>query len=178
VTQKRVGIFGGTFDPPHVGHLLVALDALDLLALDRVVFVPAATQPLKESQPSEASSAHRLAMTELMIGDEPSLVVDPIEVVRGGLSFTVDTLRTMADRSPDDERVLLVGSDVASTLAQWREPEEIKRLANVTVIPRGRRIDVSSTEIRARVREGRSIRGFVTDSVRVYIETHGLYRQG
>ena len=208
----RVGILGGTFDPPHVGHLLMALDALDVLALDRVVLVPAATQPLKAGD-VHSSAEHRLGMTRLLVADEPDLEVDAIEIERGGLSFTIDTLTQFAVRSPGDERYLLVGADVARTFSRWREPDAIQRLATVAVWRRGddaggrgggggggggegshggvspkaadgalawvsvpgRRIDVSSSEIRERVRTGRSIRGFVPEAVREYIDAAGLY---
>jgi nicotinate-nucleotide adenylyltransferase len=184
----RVGILGGTFDPPHIGHLLLAADAIDALALERVVYVPTGVQPLKIGEVI-ASPGERLAMTELLVGDAAALTVDPIEIDRPGLSFTVDTLREMGRRSPGDARVLLLGADAARTIARWREPEEVSRLAEVVVLCRGeesappgfrtvssRRVDVSSTEVRARVRAGRSIRGFVPDAVREYIARTGLYR--
>ncbi len=190
----RVGILGGTFDPPHVGHLFAALDAVDALALDRVVFIPAALQPLKAGE-IVAPAEHRLAMTRLLVGDDPMLGVDAMEIERGGLSFTVDTLQVFSERAPTDERFLLLGSDVARTLARWREPERVARLATVAVLRRGdddlsddlgpnylrvstRRIDVSSSEIRDRVRARRSIRGFVPERVRTYIYETGLYGAG
>jgi nicotinate-nucleotide adenylyltransferase len=188
----RLGIFGGTFDPPHVGHLLVASDAIDQLGLDRLVFVPAAVQPLKTGvMAAVASPADRLAMTELSVGDDPRLSVDPVEIDRGGLSFTIDTLSTFAQRAPGVERFLLLGADTWETFPRWRESEAVMRLATVVVLQRGeiappgnapvvlatRRVDVSSTEIRARVRAGQSIRGFVPDAVRGYIERTGLYRE-
>jgi nicotinate-nucleotide adenylyltransferase len=188
----RLGIFGGTFDPPHIGHLLVASDAIDQLGLDRLVFIPTAVQPLKTGvRATVASPADRLEMTRLMAGDDPRLSADPIEVDRGGLSFTVDTLATLAHRSPGDERFLLLGADTWETFPRWREPEAVMRLTTVVVLQRGdvtpttapplvlstRRVDVSSTEVRSRVRDGRSIRGFVPDAVRAYIERTGLYQE-
>jgi nicotinate-nucleotide adenylyltransferase len=189
----RIGIFGGTFDPPHVGHLLAASDAYEALGLDRVLFVPAAAQPLKSA--IAASPADRLAMVERLVGDDPRFAVDPIEIERGGLSFTVDTLRALRDRWKSDGAlalVLLLGADAAATLPQWREPAEVAALAEVVVMRRGgeshttvadsflaidtRRVDISSTEIRARVRAGRSIRGFVPEPVAAYIEGRRLYR--
>jgi nicotinate-nucleotide adenylyltransferase len=186
----RIGIFGGTFDPPHVGHLLAASDAFEVLKLDRVVWVPAAGQPLKSA--IVAPSADRLAMVQALIGDDARFTVDPIEIERGGLSFTVETLRALHERwSPDASLalVLLLGADAAATLPQWREPEEVMRLAEVVVLRRGdrdtvamgraidtRTVDVSSTEIRARVRAGQSIRGFVPEPVAAYIEGRRLYR--
>jgi nicotinate-nucleotide adenylyltransferase len=188
----RIGIFGGTFDPPHVGHLLAASDAYDALGLDRIVFVPAAAQPLKSA--IVASPADRLAMVERLVGGDPRFAVDPIEIERGGLSFTVDTLRALRDRWKADGAlalVLLLGADAAATLPQWREPGEVASLAEVVVMRRAgggdspvtvgratdtRRVDVSSTEIRARVRAGKSIRGFVPEPVAAYIEGRRLYR--
>ena len=210
----RLGIFGGTFDPPHVGHLLAASDAIEHLTLDRLVFVPAAVQPLKAGR-ATASAAHRLAMVRLTVGDDPRLETDSIEVDRDGLSYTVDTLREFARRVPSAERYFLVGADVLASFAQWRDPQTVLDLATLAVLTRRadagegraggaagadeqrpnaarsnvgsllqqrstfvptRRIDVSSTEIRDRVRSGRSIHGFVTDAVGEYITAHGLYR--
>jgi nicotinate-nucleotide adenylyltransferase len=186
----RLGIFGGSFDPPHVGHLLVVADALDALGLDGLVFVPAAVQPLKAGQ-TAAPPQHRLAMVRLLVGDDPRLSVDPIEIEREGLSYTVDTLAAFAGRYPDAERFFLVGTDVLGSFGQWRDPEQVLRLATIAVmkrqgesgpIPDGavsietRRVDVSSTEIRDRVRVGRTIRGFVPEAVAAYIAAHRLYR--
>ena len=209
----RLGIFGGTFDPPHVGHLLAASDAIEHLTLDRLVFVPAAVQPLKAGR-ATASAAHRLAMVRLTVGSDPRLETDSVEVDRDGLSYTVDTLREFARRVPSAERYFLVGADVLASFAQWRDPQTVLDLATLAVLTRRadagegraggaagadeqrpnaarslvdalarrstvvptRRIDVSSTEIRDRVRSGRSIHGFVTDTVGEYITAHGLYR--
>ncbi len=195
-------MLGGTFDPPHVGHLVVAADALDALGVDRVVFVPTGAQPFKGNS-IWASPAARLAMTRLAVGDDPCLAVDAIEIDRGGLSYTVDTLREWARRSPGDRRFLLLGADAARSIGKWRDPLTVLDLAELVVLRRGdfeadevehwlprtpagtvppyrvldaRRIDVSSTEIRVRVQAGRSIRGFVPDAVREYIEHHLLYR--
>lgn len=192
----RLGIFGGTFDPPHVGHLLAASDAIEHLALDRLVFVPAAIQPLKASRET-ASGADRLAMVRLTVGGDPRLETDSVELDRDGLSYTVDTLRDFARRFPSADRFFLVGCDVLSTFAQWRDPRGVLELATLAIVTRSpdadvmemdeelarrvtpvptRRVDVSSTEIRDRVRLGRSIHGFVTDAVAEYISSHGLYR--
>lgn len=190
----RLAFFGGSFDPPHVGHLLVAQDAFEQLALDRLVVIPAATQPLKSAEVTPA--AQRLEMTRLTFGDDPRFEVSDVEVRRGGVSFTVDTLEHFAARHPHAERFLLLGADVLATFGQWREPARVLSLARPVVLVRHsdeaeqpaelagarvlklatRRVDVSSTEIRARVRSGRSIRGFVTDSVAALIERDGLYR--
>lgn len=204
----KVGIFGGTFDPPHVGHLLVASDACDALELDRLVFVPNARQPLKTGA-HQSLPEDRLAMVRLAVASDPRFEVDPLEVERGGVSYSVDTLEAMAERGPDDERFFLVGADVGATFSQWKAPRRIAALARLAVLDRtvdgsdvatteestraafaaatgpeipppvmlrSRRVDVSSTEIRARVREGRSIHGFVPDAVARFIHERGLYR--
>ena len=186
----RLGIFGGSFDPPHVGHLLVVADALDSLELDRVVFVPAGIQPLKAGQ-AVADPTHRLAMVRLLVGADARFAVDPIEIDREGLSYTVETLAAFAERHPQSERFFLVGTDVLASFGQWREPERVVRLATVAVMERDgepaplpdgairvatRRVDVSSTEIRERVRRGRTIRGFVPEAVEAYIASQRLYR--
>jgi nicotinate-nucleotide adenylyltransferase len=188
----RLGIFGGTFDPPHIGHLLAAVDAVERLTLDRLVLVPARVQPLKlESKVGDAK--HRLAMARLLVEGDERFAVDPLEIERAGLSFSVDTLRTFAERYPSDERFFLIGADVLRTFERWREPAEVLRLATMVVMTRedgtpagvmpegaraipSRRIDVSSTEIRARASAGRSLHGFVPDSIAAYIAANGLYR--
>jgi nicotinate-nucleotide adenylyltransferase len=190
----RLGIFGGSFDPPHVGHLLAAVDAFDALELQRLVFVPASTQPLKAGL-SAVPAQHRLAMVELLIKGDARFEADAVEIHRAGLSYTVDTLRTFAQRFPRAERFFLVGQDAMATFGAWRDPDQILMLAQLAILrraggqdqsepalPRGtialptRLVDVSSTEIRERVRSGKSIRGFVPDSVAEYIETERLYR--
>ncbi|HTK48734.1 MAG TPA: nicotinate-nucleotide adenylyltransferase [Gemmatimonadaceae bacterium] len=188
----RLGVYGGTFDPPHLGHLLPVLDAAERLELDGVRFVPAAVQPLKAGR-STASAADRLAMTELLVRGFPGFTVDPAEIDRAGLSFTVDTLASLAVRFPGAELFLLLGADAFSLFEQWRAPERVRAMATVVVMTRGaeapavqsmpgvqvlqtRRVDISSTELRARVRDGRTIRGFVPDAVAEYVAEHRLYR--
>jgi nicotinate-nucleotide adenylyltransferase len=185
----RIGLLGGSFDPPHVGHLLIASDAVDALGLDRLVLVPAANQPLKQGQ--HAPAEHRLAMARLLVAGDSRFDVDPVEIERGGLSYTVDTLTEFAARHPGAERFFLVGADVLDSFERWREPGRILELATVAVMQRNgdsvalregmvavptRRVDVSSTEIRARLRAGLPVRGFVTEGVAAYIATHRLYR--
>ena len=190
----RIGLLGGSFDPPHLGHLLAAGDAHEALALDALVFIPAAVQPLKAGQVG-ASSAQRLAMTQLLVGDDPRFEVSSVEIDRGGLSYTVDTLRTLAAAWPSAELYWLVGADVLESFAKWKEPAAIMALATLVVMQRAggespnlallpghprllatRRIDISSTEIRERVRQEKSIRGFVPEAVAAYISAERLYR--
>lgn len=185
----KIGIFGGTFDPPHLGHFLAAVDAAESLALDRVIWVPAAQQPLKGADASGAE--HRLAMTRLAAEGDARFSVDALELDRGGLSFTVDSLRAFRERYSGAALFLLIGTDAAALLPKWREPETIRALAEIVVLTRSgdgfslpvgvtalstRRVDISATEIRARVAAGRSIQGFVPDAVAAYIAAHGLYR--
>lgn len=189
----RVGLLGGTFDPPHVGHLLAAVDAHEALGLDRLIFVPAARQPLKVGQES-APAADRLAMVRAMVEGDGRFGVDPIEIDRDGLSFTVETLASYRRRPEVRELFFLVGADVLGTFHRWREPERVQALATLVVMRRAdhpmalppdveglllesRLVDVSSTEIRARVGAGLSIRGFVPASVEAYVTAAGLYRQ-
>lgn len=190
----RLAIFGGSFDPPHIGHLLAASDACEQLGLDRLIFVPAATQPLKAGQ-AGATAEQRLAMVRLLAEGDPRFDVSAVEVERGGLSYTVDTLARFEALHPAAVRFLLLGSDVLGSFARWREPDRIVALAQPVLLARQsdaaadvpaalrnvrrlatRRIDVSSTEIRERIRAGKPIRGFVTDAVAAYIGRGGLYR--
>jgi nicotinate-nucleotide adenylyltransferase len=194
----RIGIFGGSFDPPHVGHLLAAQDAYEALSLDRMLVIPAGQQPLKRGM--RTSAEDRLAMARLTFRGVAGFEVDPIEIERGGLSYMVDTVESLRQRWPSAELHLLVGEDSAATFSHWKEPARLHSMARVVVLRREvasanavpspvpayplaspeqqlatRRVDVSSTEIRARVREGRSLRGFVTDAVAEYIVSTGLY---
>ena len=188
----RIGMLGGSFDPPHVGHLLIAVDAFEALALDKLFFIPASIQPLKVGQ-AGAPAHDRVEMVRRLVGDDPRFGVDTIEVDRPGLSYSVDTVVAYADRYPDAERFFLVGADVMQSFDAWREPDRIMRLAQIVMVRRGgpmtvelagegirelttRSIDVSSTEIRARIRAGQSINGFVPPAVAAYIAEAGLYR--
>jgi len=190
----KLGLFGGSFDPPHIGHLLVAIDACEALALDRLTFIPAGVQPLKAGR-AVASPSQRYEMVRRLVGSDPRFTVDAIEIERPGLSYTVDTLATVAARETGSELFLLVGADILGSFNQWREPGRILELATLVVLERSgggdlpalpgrsrslptRRIDVSSTEIRARVAAGKSIRGFVPDAVGEFIAAEGLYSQG
>jgi nicotinate-nucleotide adenylyltransferase len=194
-SQVRIGVFGGTFDPPHVGHLILASDAREALRLDRLIFVPAATQPFKVHAPPIASPPDRLEMVRLAVANDANYVVDDTEIGRKGLSFTVDTLEHLSRENPGAEFFLLLGEDALAGIEGWRNPKRIRELATVAVMRRSdserapvaivagsvtnvstRRVDVSSTEIRERLRAGKSIKGFVPESVERFIEARGLYR--
>lgn len=190
----RIGVFGGTFDPPHVGHLLLAADACDALGLDRLIFIPARAQPFKVDIPPAASPNDRLEMVRIAVADDAHYAVDDAEIIRKGLSYTVDTLEHLAGRHGGAELFLLMGEDALAGFPKWRSPERIRELATIAVMTRSdrdpsaptgvqgfvsvstRRVDVSSTEIRERLRAGKTIKGFVPEGVERFIEARGLYR--
>jgi len=190
----RLGVLGGTFDPPHVGHLLAAGDAFEALALDKLLFVPAKIPPFK-SRTVQATADQRQQMLELTVGTDRRFEASRIELDRDGLSFTVDTLEALAGETPGVSLFMLIGEDLATQIASWRDAARIAELATIVVLVRAtlearstlestlpmtrlatRRIEVSSTEIRERVKSGRSIHGFVTDAVAAFIDAAGLYR--
>jgi nicotinate-nucleotide adenylyltransferase len=195
----RVGILGGAFNPPHIGHLICAQEALVQLELDTVVFIPVGEAPHRELQDDPGSDA-RLEMVELAIADDERFTTSRIEIDREGPSYTVDTLEQMLAESPKDELFLILGGDQAAALASWHEPEKVLERATLAVFERmswGRNaivikigrmpgaervryldmplIQVSSSAIRRRVREGVPIRYLVLDKVVEYIATHELY---
>ena len=181
----RIGVFGGSFDPIHHGHLIAAGSLAESLGLDTVRIVVARSQPLKGGTHC-ASAEARATMVELAVRGEPRLAVDRTELGREGPSYTVDTLRTLRAESPSAELVLLLGADTAVTLDRWREPEAIWQLCRVETFAREGigeegvqvpRVDISSTAIRERVRAGRSIRYWVPDAVAEYIAEHRLYQE-
>lgn len=188
----RVGVLGGSFNPPHIGHLILASDAFEALTLDRLVIVPANANPHKGTDPLAPRPEQRLDMARLAFGGDNRFEVSSVEIDRGGLSFMVDTLETLRAEHEGAELVLLLGIDSLKTLDRWKRPERIKELATVAALMRGaetrdgfqqfevvttRRVDVSSTEIRARIAAGLPVKGFVAESVEAYISAAKLYRQ-
>lgn len=200
----RLGIFGGSFDPVHYGHLLLAESCREQAALDEVWFVPAAVPPHKR-QTQLAPAKDRVEMLRLAIAGHSALRVSTVEIDRGGVSFTVDTLRTLRAEYPNDELLLLMGADTLADLPKWREPEEILRLATPLCVHRhgapppaydalaglvtSERLDtlrslavempvieLSATDLRERIAAGKSIRYRTPRAVEAYIATHGLYR--
>jgi nicotinate-nucleotide adenylyltransferase len=196
----RIGILGGTFNPPHLGHLVAAQEAHRELALDRVLFIPAGTPPHKPVE-DEPGARHRLELCRLAVGDDDRFSVSDIELQRDGPSYTVDTLKELRTHAPSDDLFLILGGDIAAGLPRWHEPERVLELATVAIAKRRGtakstvdealaqlrggerarffqmpRIGISSTLVRRRVRAGQPIRYFVPDGVMHYIETHGLYR--
>jgi nicotinate-nucleotide adenylyltransferase len=190
----KIGVFGGTFDPPHNGHLIVAGYIRGKLGLDRIVFVPSWISPHKRSK-NVADPAHRLAMLQVAIEERHGFEVSDIEVKRGGVSYTVDTLRSLADTTRAD-LFLLIGADNFVEFWTWHDPEGILSLARLVVMTRPGaslspdatlpvggvlvavpEIGVSSTEIRSRIGEGRSVRHLLPERVESYIRRHDLYKQ-
>jgi nicotinate-nucleotide adenylyltransferase len=190
--NMKLGIYGGSFDPVHLGHLLVAQAAVEELGLDEIFFVPAAQSPFKpESKPAPA--AIRMQLLRLALAGKANFEVDEQEIRRGGVSFTVDTLRDYAKRFPGAELVYLIGADNAAKLNEWREPAELARLAEFVAIPRpggamasfpkpfrGRTLKgfpfgVSSSEIRARVKAGLTIENLVPSAVAEAIRNAKIY---
>jgi nicotinate-nucleotide adenylyltransferase len=196
----RVGILGGAFNPPHIGHLVCAQEAISQLELDRLVVITTGQPPHRELEGDPGAEA-RLEMVELAIADNPSFSSSRMEIDRDGPSYTADTLRQLHDEAPDQELFLVLGGDQAAALAQWHQPEQVLELAQIAVVERtnwsrnaisitlGRLrgaeriryldmpiMQVSSTSVRRRVAEGRPIRYLVPDKVGDYIEKQKLYR--
>lgn len=189
----KLGLFGGTFDPPHNGHLIVAQDALTALGLDRVIFIPAGAPPHKRDRLITPAPA-RLAMLEGALLGDARFEIDALELSREGPSYTVDTIEAVRQRHPGDELFLLVGADQFAEFETWREPARIASLARVTVMSRsgsgpdaaslGRygartievtRIDISSTDIRRRCAAGEPIRYHVPDAVEAWLAENPIY---
>lgn len=198
----RIGVYGGSFDPVHLGHLLLAECCREQLQLDEVLFTPAGVAPHKHAG-SAANAAQRQEMLRLAIAGRSDFAVCTLEVDRGGLSYTVDTLRTLAAERPEDQLFLLLGADMAADLPNWREPDEICRLALPVCAARaGQAVDwgaieqvaspdraaearaaavampaigVSSSDLRARAAAGRSLRYRTPRAVEEYIRAHRIY---
>jgi nicotinate-nucleotide adenylyltransferase len=196
---SRLGIFGGAFNPPHLGHLILAQEAHSQLGLDTVVLVPFG-EPAHRQLEHDPGPEERLRMCEYAIDGDARLGVSRIEIDRPGPSYTVDTLRSLRERTPGDDLFMLIGGDQAASLASWREPEQVLSLAVVAVAERDQwrreeiadrlgslcspdriaffdmpRIDISSTLVRRRAAEGRPIRYLVPDKVANHIGAQSLY---
>jgi nicotinate-nucleotide adenylyltransferase len=188
--KGAVGLLGGSFDPVHHGHLIVGQAAAETLGLAALRFVPAREQPFKRGRHA-AQPEDRAAMLNLAIDRHVGFELERAELDRPGPSYTVETLRALKARDPGAELVLLLGADAAAELEQWHKASEIPSLARVVVFARAGSVvpdsalihqairvpavDISATDVRRRVREGRSIRYFVPDSVADYISRHRLY---
>lgn len=190
----RLGLFGGRFDPPHIGHLLAAQSAFEALALDELWFVPAKAPPHK---PAVAPAPMRLEMLKLAIGDNPAFKVSDIELTRPGPSYTYDTVMAIKEKRPGDDIFFLTGADAYREIATWHRAEELTEAVTMVALARpgytlatlaapfGERVtslqtrlcDVSSTEIRLRRRRAESVRYLVPEAVEMYLDRNDLYRQ-
>lgn len=197
----KIALYGGSFDPPHLGHLLLARQVVETFAADKFYFMPAYHSPLKNGRPA-ATDAQRLEMLRLAIADDPDLNVSDFELAKGGISYTVDTLREWRKMYPKAEILFIAGMDSLKTLHSWKEPLEIVRLCRFITFKRpqcelptleslglpsatakqlladvfdGRLIDISSSEIRDRVAKGSSISYLVPKSVEAYIRQNRIY---
>jgi nicotinate-nucleotide adenylyltransferase len=220
-TPARLGLFGGTFNPIHVGHLRAAEEAAEVLALERVLFLPSAVPPHKAGACRDviAPARHRLEWVRLATRDNPRFAVDPLELEREGPSYSVDTLRTIHERDGDIETVFLIGQDAFAEIGSWREPEALFALTHFAVFPRApsaggtlaewipdcvkgeivlgpdgcsgrharagtwirllsiRPLDVSASDLRARLRAGRSVRYLVPEAAWRAILESGAYAE-
>ncbi len=186
----RIGVFGGSFDPVHIGHLLIAESAAESLSLDQVRFVPVGQHPVKIDADA-VSPRHRLAMLDLAVAGNSRFWADATEIDRGGVSYTVDTLAVLRDQFPQDQLFLMVGADAAQLLTTWHQAWRLPELATVVAMSRGEApapdhdlidlritvpsLGISATGIREALRAGQSIRYQVPDDVMHYIESHRLY---
>ena len=185
---KKIGLFGGTFDPIHHGHLLLARDALEQLRLDRLLFIPAACSPHKLGQQPAAADL-RAEMIRAAIEGEPRFCLDELELTRPGPSYSVETVEELKRREPDSEFVYLVGEDNVAQLATWHRFAELEKMVQFVVLDRSglncehpypairRHIDISATDIRNRVASGQTIRYLVPPPVEVIIRERQLYRE-
>ena len=196
----RLGLFGGTFDPIHLGHLILAEQCREACRLDRVWFVVAGAPPHKQGERTPA--AHRLEMVRIAIAGHPSFEPSDLETRRPGPHYSVDTLRFVQEQQPGDELFFLIGADSLADLPDWRDPAGIARLATIVVVNRpgiaatdpadlpyfgpGTHdllsvaippIGIASKDLRRRMAAGRTIRYMVPRGVEAYIEAHGLYRE-
>ena len=198
----RIGIFGGTFDPPHNGHRKYALEAIDRFQLDMLLVIPTYAAPHKFHK-GTADSTDRMAMTQLLFGDDSRVNVSDIEIQRQGKSYTVDTVKQLREEYPEDELIFLMGSDMLLSFHRWREPEEIIKYVRIGAVTRCDEIEkdeleqyvsryfpedtdrfiicdfepieLSSTEVRLAVQEGRDISEMVQPQVEEYIKEKELY---
>lgn len=199
----RIGIFGGSFDPIHGGHLILAEQCRDQAKLDRVLFVPCAQQPLK-ALPTVATDRQRVEMIELAIAGHDAFFLSKLELERGGSSYTVETLEQLATEHPDDDLFLLIGDDSLESFANWRSPQRICELATPLVVNRpgsgavdlsalkpfvsterfaeiqqltivSPAIEISSTDLKKRIASQSSIRYLVPRAVEKYIEVQKIY---
>ncbi len=193
--MKKIGIFGGAFDPPHIGHLIAVQYAAEQLSLDKVIFVPCGNHPFKEGK-LVASAEQRFAMTKLAIAGNPIFDVSDVEIRKDGKSYTFETLEHFSSLYPDGTLSFLIGTDNIRDFSSWKHPEKIVELATVVVlnrevvrIPKQENefmarflyldtptIEISSTEVRNRLAEHKTVRYMIRNGVELFLDMTGLYR--
>ena len=187
MSKLRIGILGGTFDPIHNGHILVAESVLELLELDKILFVPT-FQPWQKANYTDVQ--HRVAMIQLAIADNPNFELSLVDVERGGPTYSIDTVSDLQKQHPDSQLVFILGSDAANSLPTWRNIDELMRKLQFIVIDRpGSKfagfeqlqqvsidaLDLSATDVRKMIAEGKSVVDLVPAAVAAYIQENGLY---
>ena len=193
VSSERIGVLGGTFDPIHVGHLVVASEVCHALDLDRVLLVPTHQQPFKDDT-GHATPPQRLEMCELAVASDPRLFVSDVDLARGTTTYTVDTLTDLHAAHPEADLFFIAGADAIARLSEWRDADQLPQLARFVAVTRpGHELSaliathivvaappmgVSSTEVRRRLRAGAPVRYLVPDAVAAYIVQHSLYLGG
>lgn len=202
--RHRIGIMGGTFDPIHIGHLILAECAYEQFKLEKILFLPSGNPPHKQEREDGAADAARIEMVRLAIADNPHFVLDPEEMYRSGYTYTCDTLRIMKEKHPDTEYYFILGADSLMTFETWRNPRAICQNCILAVAVRDQLsektmeqkmnelrekydasvfflhtpdMEISSSHLRRKSGESRSIRYLVPEPVREYIEARNLYRQ-
>jgi nicotinate-nucleotide adenylyltransferase len=196
----RIGLLGGTFDPPHIGHLIMGESAADALDLAQILYIPAADPPHKQDR-DKTPVEHRLAMLSLAVADNPRFAISRIDIERPGPHYTVDTVRILQAQHPEEDFFFVMGSDSLRDLVKWHQPEKLMELCPLVVVPRpgvdaspemhedrlpglaarvimveSPMVDIASTDIVARSRAGYSIRYTIPESVFRYVEKQGLYK--
>lgn len=201
--MRHIGILGGTFNPIHLGHLFIGRAAAEAFGLDSVLLVPCTVSPLKCGVPGLATGSDRLEMVRLSVAGDPLFEPCDVDVVRGGISYAIDTVKALRERNPQDRFTFIIGMDSLRELRHWNRIEELLTLCDFITVARpgvdkpvaeaalafpvdvnerllakvitGRLCDISSSEIRRRIAEGRSIRYLVCPAVEAYIRDRGLY---
>ncbi|MCF7873760.1 MAG: nicotinate-nucleotide adenylyltransferase [Candidatus Omnitrophica bacterium] len=186
----KIGILGGTFNPPHIGHLILAQEAVYQLNLNKVFFIPTNKSPHKEKD--QLDPGQRLEMVKLAIEDNPKFQVLDIELKRRGISYTVDTLEQLNRNYPEDSFYLIIGSDLANSFDKWKQPDKIKRLSQIVVALREgvpleiedgfkkiniTQVGVSSSQIRARIKKNKPIKYLAPKAIEKYIKRNNIYKR-